>query len=179
MIGLIGGFVGASITAFNVRTVNQGNGSINTAGTAYGCAATCLTATQTTGSTTAAACANAPAATALTGANPTVTLNVMIASAGTTCKGGDFAEVFSFTSTFALTAVPACFTTTTSCSDSFLVSTVVAGVSSNAQLGTAAFTESATLPTGTVTVNLNVTVDYQQAANPGISSISIDANGNY
>ncbi len=181
VLSLVAGFAIASITTYSFNPTNQGSGSTNTAATAYQCATTCLQSTLTTGSTTPATCANAPTATSVTGANPTYTITLTVASSGTTCKGGDFAEEFSFTSSFLASAPPVsgCFTTATSCSDDFLVSSVIGGSASNAELGTAAFTESSTAPTGTVTIDVNVVVDYGAGANPGIASISLVANGNY
>ncbi len=122
-------------------------------------------------------CANAPSATSVTGTSPTYTITLTVASSGTTCKGGDFAEEFSFISSFSASAPPTCFSTT--CSDDFLVSNVIGGSASNAEVGTASFTENAIAPTGTVTIDVNLVVDYGTSANPGITSISLVANGNY
>ena len=180
VLSLVAGFAIASITTFNLSPTSQGSGSTNTAATAYTCATTCLQSTLTTGSTTAAACTNSPTASTVTGSSPTYTITLTVASSGTTCKGGDFAEEFSFTSNFVVTSAPGCFVTSPPCSDAFLVSSVVSGSASNAELGTAAFSENTiTPPTGSVTIDVNVVVDYGAGANPGITSISLVANGNY
>ncbi len=181
VLSLVAGFAIASITTFNLSPTSQGSGSANTAATAYTCATTCLQSTLTTGSTTAGACPNSPTASTVTGASPTYTITLTVASSGTTCKGGDFAEEFSFISSFTVgPGMPACFATSPPCSDDFLVSSVVGGVASNAELGTAAFSENTvTAPTGTVTIDVIVVVDYGAGANPGITSISLVANGNY
>ena len=179
VLSLVAGFAIASITTFNLSPTSQGSGSANTAATAYTCATTCLQSTLTTGSTTAATCANSPTAASVTGSSPTYTITLTVASSGTTCKGGDFAEEFSFTSSFSAASAPGCFTTLSSCSDAFLVSSVTGSSATNAELGTAAFTENAVAPSGTVTVDVIVVVDYGTGANPGITSISLVANGNY
>ncbi len=181
VLSLVAGFAIASITTYSFSPTNQGSGSANTVGTAYTCAPTCLQSTLTTGSTTAAACANSPTASTVTGASPTYTIALTVASSGTTCKGGDFAEEFSFISSFTVgLGSPSCFVTSPPCSDDFLVSSVVGGVASNAQVGTAAFSENTgTPPTGTVAIDVTVVVDYGTGANPGITSISLVANGNY
>ncbi len=181
VLSLVAGFAIASITSFNLSPTSQGSGSANTAATAYTCATTCLQSTLTTGSTTPATCANSPTATSVTGTSPTYTITLTVASSGTTCKGGDFAEEFSFTSNFIVaTNTPTCFVASPPCSDDILVSSVVSGSASNAELGTAAFSETiGSPPTGTVTIDVIVVVDYGTGANPGITSISLVANGNY
>lgn len=179
VLTLVAGFAIASITAFNLTTSSQGSGSVVTKGTQYTCVpapANCVTSTLMVGSTTAATCGASNTPPQITGTSPTVNIVLTVASSGTTCTGGDFAEEFSFTSTV---GTASCFTTTTTCSDTFLVSTVVGGTASNAELGTAGFTESTSTPSGTITVNVQLYVDYQATADPGITSVSIVVNGNY
>ena len=179
ILALVGGFALAAFTLSIAGQSTQGAGGVTVTGTAYACGTTCISASTTTGSTTAATCADAPTAVAITGTSPTDAITLQVASSGTTCKGGDFEEVFSFTSSFAIASAPACFTTTTSCTDNFQVSYTQGTTATNAQLGTAAFTESGTAPTSTVTVTVVVDVDFQSATPTAITNLAIVVSGNY
>ncbi len=180
MLAMVGGFALATFTLGTMNAPSQGGNGVTVTGTNYDCATTCISATTTTGSTTPAACANAPAAVVVGGSSPTETISLAVASTGTTCKGGDFAETFSFTSSFAIASAPACFTSSTSCTDTFQVSYTQSTTAANAQLGTASFTESGTAPSGIITVNVIVVVDFQSASPTStISNLAIAVSGNY
>lgn len=188
VLTLVTGFAIASITNFNLTTSAQGSGSVTTTGTNYQCASpTCLQSTIMSGSTTAAACINAPTATTFSSTSlTTVNIVVNVASTGANCAGGDFAEEFSFVSSFTVgTNAPTCFTTAAAtCSDNFLVSSVIGTSATNAEVGTVAFTQSTTSPVTsgtTISVNVSLYVDYGVTANPtpGVSSVSVVVNGNY
>lgn len=179
VVTLIAGFALATITNFNVTTQSQGAGSVSTTGTNYQCATTCLTATIISGST-AQTCATSPTQAVVSAPSPpAVSIQIYVSYNGvSTCQGGDFAEEFSFTSAFTVgSAAGGCFVA--GCSDTFLVSTVVGTTAYNSQVGTASFVESATPFSGSVSVDVQVFVDYQSSINPGVASVGIVVNGNY
>lgn len=177
VLSLVAGFAIASITTFNVTTTNQGSGSVNTQATAFTCATTCLQASLMSGSAAGFSCVATNPAT-VTSTNQAISMALSVASSGTTCKGGDFAEVFSFQSSFATATPPTCFAGS-GCTDTFLVSSIVGGVASTAQPAVVVFSAGTPAASGTVTVDVTIAIDYGTGSNPGITSISVVANGQY